>query len=210
MRTAQLMTLLCACAVSFSIATASHAAPPTDDSVDIKGLKKVFQFNLIGHPKTFTGSCGQGHRMFVTRGDKHAHIKVVDHNDGWHIEDCNATKGNQGELHIDGFTVVYDEEGNRIDIFSDIFIVVVRILGKPDGRLHICADTEEQHAADEFLGDEHGCVLGTFELNRNKGTSKFTLAPADIFTDETQNVIWSLDANNNFRIAQLRVYRVEQ
>jgi len=155
------------------------------------GWKKVYQFNLIGYPadKEYTGGCGGGGRIFVNRDAHHAHIVIRDHNDGWHVEDCNATTDNVGEIHS-------DELG--------VFKVFARILGKPNGNLHICA---------EILFDpdthDHVCELDVFELHRDGGKSIFQPAPDSIFDASLFDIIWSVTTNEDFRIANFRVYRVQ-
>lgn len=177
-------------ALTFFGPATAQANPPGVEP----GLKKEFQFNLIGYPKgkSYTGNCGDGSRMFVNRGAAHVHILVTDHNDGWHIEDCNVTDGT-GALHTD-YTVGQAE-----------WLVYVRILGKPGGELLICADQTTVHDADT---DEHLCLLGTIDLHREGGQSKFALQPNSIFDASLFGITWSVDTNDDFRIAQFRVYRV--
>src|SRR5688500_10425305 len=59
--------------------------------------KLVFSWNLIGTPGDYEGGCGQGHRIFVQRDASHEHILLRDHDDGWHIEECDATFGDTAE-----------------------------------------------------------------------------------------------------------------
>jgi hypothetical protein len=160
----------------------AFAAPP--GVVDVG--KKVFQFNLIGFPdhNVYNGNCGHGNRIFVNRGDHHAHIRIVDDNDGWYVSDCDATGGSTGEFHSD-------------DVGS--YLVFARILGKPGGELDICADVVSDH-------DDHLCLLGTFNMKREGGKSNFSIVPSSMFDAELEDIMWSLDVNHNFRIAQFRVY----
>jgi hypothetical protein len=157
------------------------------------GLKKVYQFNLIGKPvdKEYTGGCGGGSRIFVNRDAHHAHILVTDHDDGWHVANCNATAANTGELHT-------DELG--------LYKVYVRILGKPGGTLDICAETVVDHSV-SVVG-ETLCDLGTIKLLREGGQSKFQIAVSTMFDAELEDIMWSVDTNKDYRIAQFRVYRI--
>ena len=159
-----------------------EGARPADVPQD---CRLVYSFNLIGKPadQAYDGNCGSGHRIFVNRDENHAHILVSDHDDGWHVEDCNATDGHQGELHTDGLGI-YD--------------VYVRILGPEGGHLRICADQADVH--------DHLCALGTIDLTRGPGRSRFTLHPDSIFDAELEDIIWSVETNSGFRIAQFRVY----
>ncbi len=179
------------------------------------GLRKVFGFNLIGHPNEYTGGCGEGHRIFVDRNAKHAHIVVRhDAGDGWHIEDCNATaRGGRAELHA-------QETGE--------FYMYVRILGKPGGTLDICTDLLEDHSGfcaggNNELGEcitdsdctgggvcdlgenAHLCGIGTVYLKREGGKSSFSLETDELFADDLEDVMWNV-TTENFRIAQFRVY----
>lgn len=163
------------------------AKPPDVTS----GSKLVYSFNLIGYPagKEYTGGCGNGRRIFVNRDARHAHILLTDTDDGWWIEDCNATSDNQAILHTDG---------------ANVYELYVRILGKPGGKLFVCADTKEDHDS----GD-HFCLLGTIDLTRGKGRSKFKVQPSSLFDAELEDIIWSIETNKDYRIAQFRVYKIQ-
>ncbi len=205
---------LTACLAILVLAGVAEANPPGVP----QGMHKVYQFNLIGHPGEYTGNCGNGNRIFVPRDANHAHILITDDDDGWHIENCNATiRGNKAELHT-------DEVG--------LYAIYVRILGQPGGELDICADTAEDHSGvcsddsnnagdicnfdsdctgggDCALGDDaHLCLLGIIDLTRGSGKSKFTVAPSEMFDAELEDIIWSVDTNN-FKLAQFRVYELD-
>ncbi len=70
------------------------------------------------------------------------------------------------------------------------------ILGKSTGTLRICVNT----VTDE-LGD-HLCLLGDFTLNKDK---KFTLA-SKLFDGIYEEIVWHLDTDTDFRIAEVRLY----
>jgi len=152
------------------------------------GSKLVFNFNLIGYPasKPYTGDCGEGHRIFVNRDAKGAQLRITNDTVGWSIQDCNATADHQATLAT-----------------SDVglFDIYVRILGKPGGTLHVCADT-----LTDVLSGETLCQVGTLDLTRGKGSSKFSLAPSAIFDASLVDLLWTIDTNADFRIAQFRVY----
>jgi hypothetical protein len=151
------------------------------------GLKKVFQFNLIGRPNVYEGDCGEGKRIFVERDAKQAQILIEDEDDGWYIEDCNATGGNRASLHT-------DEVGK--------YLVYARILGKPGGELDICYGTLEDYEAGEDL-----CLIATFNMKRETGQSKFKIAPSAMFDAELEDLLWLVDTNKDYRISQFRVYK---
>jgi len=153
------------------------------------GSKLVFNFNVIGKPATqsFNGDCGDGHRIFVNRDAKAAQILVTNSTTGWSIEDCNATADHRAVLAT-----------NQAGIYD----IYVRILGKPGGNIHVCADT-----LSDFLSGETLCQIGTIDLTRGKGQSKFTLAPSAMFDASLIDIMWTVDTNADFRIAQFRVYQ---
>ncbi len=152
------------------------------------GSKLVFNFNVIGYPagKTYDGNCGDGHRIFVNREAKGAQVRVTNSTSDWSIVDCNATSDHQAVLATNQ-AAIYD--------------VYVRILGKPGGNIHICGNT-----LTDFLSGETLCLLGTIDLTRGSGQSKFSLAPSAMFDASLQDLMWTVDTNSNFRIVQFRVY----
>jgi len=152
------------------------------------GSKLVFNFNVIGYPatKSYAGDCGDGHRIFVNRDARGAQVRILNSTTGWSIEDCNATADHQAVLATSDVGI-YD--------------IYVRILGKPGGSLHVCADT-----LSDFLSGETLCQIGTIDLTRGKGQSKFSLAPSAMFDASLIDVMWTADTNADFRIAQFRVY----
>src|SRR5262245_4688072 len=147
--------------------------------------KHVFNWNLIGTPHDYQGGCGDGHRIFVERDAKGAQIVLKDENDRLRIEDCNATGGHQAVMHSDDLGV---------------FNVYARILGKPGGTLHVCVD---------LVSDTDGllCSIGTIDLKRDGGQSKFRLQPDALFDAELEDLLWIVVTNKEFRIVQFRVYQ---
>ena len=149
--------------------------------------KLVYSWNLIGTPHDYQGGCGDGRRIFVERDVNNAHIEITN-GDTWSIVDCNGTGGHLAEM-----------TSNDLGIYD----VYVRILGKPGGTLHVCAAQTVTDA------DADLCLLGTIDLTRGSGQSKFTVKPDSLFDASAFNVFWAVDTNADFRIAQFRVYQVE-
>ncbi len=145
-------------------------------------------FNLIDFPagKAYTGDCGEGHRIFVNREAKSAQLIIRNSPSGWEIIDCNATSDHQAVLGT--------SDAADLDIY-------VRILGKPGGTLHVCADTLADVLSGEVL-----CQVATLDLTRAKGQSEFQLAPSALFDASNIDLIWTMDTNADYRIAQFRVY----
>ena len=152
------------------------------------GSKLVFNFNLVGYPadQPYTGGCGNGHRIFVNRDANNAHL-LVQNGSTWTVVDCNATSDHQA--------VLQSSQAGVYDIY-------VRILGKPGGHLWICGDL----TIDPTTGDTL-CLAGTIDLTRNSGQSKFQLAPSTLFDASVEDVLWTIETNSDFRIAQFRVYQ---
>ena len=148
----------------------------------------VYSFEVIGYPagQTYDGNCGDGHRIFVNRDAKNAHVLVQNSAGGWGVVDCNATSDRQA--------VLATNQAGTYDVYT-------RILGKPGGHINICANT-----LTDFLSGETLCLLGTIDLTRSKGQSRFELAPSAMFDASLEDLIWTVQTNSNFRIAQFRVY----
>jgi hypothetical protein len=169
-------------ALSAAAASANPAPIPN-------GSKLVFNFNVIGFPigKGYQGDCGQGHRIFVNRDAKGAQVRVENSETGWSVVDCNATADHQAVLAT-----------NQAGIYD----IYVRILGKPGGTFKACANTMT-----DFLAGETLCLLGSIDLTRGKGQSKFSIAPSSMFDASLEDLMWTVDTNRDFRIAQFRVYQ---
>ncbi len=163
----------------------AHAAPAP---IPI-GSKLVYNFNVIGYPagQTYDGNCGSGHRIFVNREASKAQV-IIQNGGDWSVVDCNATSDHQAVLQT-----------NQAGLFN----VYMRILGKPGGHFFACGQTVADFATGDTL-----CLLGTIDLTRAKGQSKFQLAPSAMFDASLENLIWTVDTNANFRIVQFRVYQM--
>src|SRR2546422_9736292 len=152
------------------------------------GSKLVFNFNVLGYPagQSYDGGCGNGHRIFVNREASKARV-LVQNGTNWTIVDCNATADHQAVLQS-GQVGLYD--------------IYMRILGKPGDHFFACGQTVTDFASGDTL-----CLLGTIDLTRSSGQSKFQLAPSAMFDASLENLIWTVDTNPNFRIVQFRVYQ---
>ena len=179
----RIMTTVVALALTLASAVAVRANPKDIPA----GSKMVYNFNVIGHPGDYSGNCGSGHRLFVNRDANNAQVLITNSPSGWSVIDCNATSDHRAVLGT-----------NQAGLYD----VYVRILGKPGGHINICADTYE-----DFLAGETLCLLGTIDLTRAKGQSKFTLAPSAMFDASLEDLMWTVDTNRDFRIAQFRVYQ---
>lgn len=175
--------------VALALTLASSAAVQANPKDIPAGSKLVYNFNVIGFPSNhvYDGNCGNGHRIFVNREANNAQILIENSPTAWSVVDCDATGSHRAVLAT-----------NQAGVYD----VYVRILGKPGGNIKICADTFE-----DFLAGETLCLLGTIDLTRGKGQSKFQLAPSAVFDASLEDLIWTVDTNRDFRIAQFRVYQ---
>ncbi len=179
----KLLVFLLVTATAVAVAATAFAVPKDIPA----GSRLVYKWNLIGYPagQEYNGGCGNGDRMFVNRDANHAQVLVTNGTE-WNVTDCNATSDNRGELTTSQ---------------AGLYDVYVRILGKQGGSVYICADTYE-----DFMTGETLCLLGTIDLTRGSGQSKFQLAPASMFDASLFDIMWLVDTNADFRICQFRVY----
>jgi hypothetical protein len=174
-------------AASAVVAGGAQAAQPSVSGNGAPRGRHVFSWNLIGTPGDYEGGCGQGRRVFVERDAKQAQILFHDHDDGWHIEQCDATGGDVAEIHSDSL--------GTLDVYA-------RIVGKQNGRLQVCADTVVDVLAGETL-----CALGTIDLTRDGDKSRFKVQAGSLFDASLEDIIWNVETNTDFRIVQFRVYQ---
>ena len=169
--------------IATAAATTAFAVPKNIPA----GSKLVYKWNVIGYPagREYTGNCGDGNRLFVNRDANHAQV-LITNGTSWDVTDCNATADNRGEITT--------SEAGLYDVY-------VRILGKPGGNIRICADTFADFTSGETL-----CLLGTIDLTRGSGQSKFQLAPSSMFDASLEDLMWVVDTNPDFRLCQFRVY----
>lgn len=150
--------------------------------------KMAFKFNYIAKPVGTADkvNCGDGHRIFTERGATGHILWHSDLSSPPHIVDCltESIDGDQAQVNVDA-------PYNTLTYY-----VYVRLLGKPTGTLHVCVNT----VTDE-LGD-HLCLLGDITLTKDK---KFTLV-SKLFDGIYEDIVWHLDTNNDFRIAEVRLY----
>ena len=179
---------LVACTTALScvaiLAASAHAGPSPIPA----GSKLVFSFNVLGYPagQTYSGNCGNGHRIFVNREASKAQV-LIKNGSTWDVLDCNATSDHQAALQTN--------QAGTYDIY-------MRILGKPGGHIHVCGQT-----LFDYLSGDTLCLLGTIDLTRSSGQSKFQLSPAAMFDASLGDLIWTADTNADFRIVQFRVYQ---
>jgi len=163
---------------------AAGAKPP---GVDPSVGQQVFNMNIIGTPGDYTGGCGGGNRVFVER-DGHSQI-VWYGSDHFEVTWCDAT-GNDGPATVD-----VDRAGG----LAGDFVVYLRLLGKPNGSMDICVNGFPN------VQQTGVCELGTLSITRDGGKSVFQISPK-IWDSVYQNVLWDVQTNSDFRIAQMKVY----
>ena len=175
---ARYLSAIIGCALLLGAAATAEANPKDIPA----GAKKVYSFNVIGHPRGYTGNCGEGHRIFVPRDANNAQVTVTN-STRWEVLECGANgKATLGTSDV------------------GLFDVYVRILGKPGGKINICGDQFIDPITGEVL-----CLAGTIDLTREKGQSKFQIAPSSLFDASLEDILWTVQTSD-FRIAQFRVY----
>ena len=87
------------------------------------------------------------------------------------------------------------------------FDVYVRILGKPGGQIDICLN-DLSKVLDGEVDPDAACLIGTFSLKREGGRSKFAVATNKLFDDHYDDILWTVNTNDDFRNAQFWFYAV--
>jgi hypothetical protein len=152
--------------------------------------KKLANFNIIATPNEWVQDdsvcSNNGARMFFRRGTSPWTVTwnfdPLAH--GFDIVDCDGT--------TDKTAVVQQDAGTNVAIF-------VRIVGPKTSSLSLaCLDVLDPNGV-------NSCLLGTYNLSKSK---TFTRVTTHMFDDALSQVLWTLDASTNFRIAQVDVYEL--
>ena len=182
---------LAAALIIFFTATSAIGAPPGDSRDDDVG-KKLFSFNIISVPQTNwstndTTCTNSGHRIFFRRvasGSVGSILWTLDPKaaQNFKITDCDGTNDGMGAVLVNEKLSVY---------------VMIRIVGKKTDSLTLrCTEILEAGTDDLCLIDSE-----TF----NKGNS-FTKIMSNVFDDEMEQVLWTLETTTGFRNAQVWVF----
>ncbi len=146
----------------------------------------VYKWNLVGCPPAEgrVACCGSGDRLYVSRDVPEARV-LVTRGARWSVTDCDSAGDGCGGITA-GRPGVYD--------------VYVRIQATPGAR-PLGGDTYQ-----DWLSGETLCLVGTVDLSQGSGPSGLRVEPSTMFAAGAYDAVWSVDANPDYRICQLRVY----
>lgn len=154
--------------------------------------KKLFNFNILAIPNDSwsvddTTCTNSGHRIFFKRVNSGS-IGTVQWTldpaapQNFKITDCDGTSDGTGEVLVNEQLSVW---------------VMIRIVGKKTDSLTLtCAEIIEEGADDL-------CLIDTETFNKGKN---FTKIMTNVFDNELEQVLWTLETSTGFRNAQVWVY----
>ncbi len=181
-----------AVAMIFASTAIPAQAKPPGDTRDADVGKMLFKFNILAVPNSDwsaddTTCPNSGHRVFFERVDSGAIGTITWKLDpaatGIKIVDCDGT--------ADGTAVVEADE-------KVAFWVVLRVHGKATDSLSLtCTNIIESTNADDL------CIIDSETFGKGKS---FTKIMTNLFDDEYEEVLWSLETSTGFRNAEVRVY----
>ncbi|MFC2008531.1 hypothetical protein ACFLUT_00545 [Chloroflexota bacterium] len=195
MRSKSVFAIVVALVLLLSL-TGTALADKPDEGTKGNGLPKdagkSYNFNVIGVPdkdEAWGKSGGNGSRIFV---DRTGTTKVyVWGGDDFAIQDRDGTDGFVGtDGHSEataGIVLPYAEGKWECTVY-------VRLLGPVDASLRWKS---------EYYDGSNWLPLDTFTLSRN---SKFAIPNGKILADGVQDICWTWDLKNNFRIMQFRIF----
>jgi hypothetical protein len=159
---------------------------------------KSYNFNVIGVPNQKNwdpdsyDTGGNGKRIFVLRTG--TTLFYVHGGDGFEILDRDGTDGKVGwGLANPGLVLPYEGTLGDGEWKCEIY---VRLLGPVDSSVRF-KTTVWNGTAYVYLGD--------MEFTQTKGT-KFQCKTSKLLADDYQDLLWTMDQKNNFRIMQFRIF----
>jgi len=167
------------------------AAPPGDPRNSDVG-KKLFNFNILAVPQNNwnpndTVCTNSGHRMFFRRvqsGSIGSILWTLDPStpQNFQITDCDGTNDGTGAVLVNEQLSVY---------------VMIRIVGKKTDSLTLtCADIID-------VGIDDLCLIDSETFNKGKS---FTKIMSNVFDNDKESVLWTLDTSTGFRNAQVWIF----
>ncbi len=169
------------------------SANPPGDARDPDVGKLLYNFNLVAVPQddwvTDDAVCtNSGHRIFFERvpsGPLGTILWTLDlAASGFRITDCDATSDKEANILV-------DEEVE--------FWVMIRVLGAKTDSLDLtCTDVID-------VGVDDLCILNGVKITYHKDKA-FTKVMFNVFDDGLEQVLWTLETQTGFRIANVRIY----
>ncbi len=149
-----------------------------------------YNLNIIGvpNPKSDNFDGGNGARIFVDRtGSTQFYVHG---GDSYQVLDRDGTDGKVGSgLANPGITFPYDMATGTWQVQ-----IWMRLVGPKDSSVTWTS----------AYWDGYTYVLySTFNLDKS---SKFSLHTGDLLADGYQDMLWTLDPTNNFRVCQMRIF----
>ena len=178
--------------VSLMIPLANASAAPKGVKGNADIGKKLFNFNILAIPNDSwnvddTTCTNSGHRIFFKRVNSGSIGSVQWTLDpaapqNFKITDCDGTSDGTGAVLVNEQLSVY---------------VMIRIVGKKTDSLTLtCAEIIEEGADDL-------CLIDTETFNKGKN---FTKIMNNVFDNEVEEVLWTLETSTGFRNAQVWIY----
>lgn len=182
---------LAAALIIFLTATSAMAAPPGDPRTSDIG-KKLFSFNILAVPQTNwstndTTCTNSGHRIFFRRVQSGSIGSILWTFDpaatqNFKITDCDGTNDGTGAVLVNEQLSVY---------------VMIRVVGKKSDSLTLtCAEVID-------VGTDDLCLIDSETFNKGKS---FTKIMSNVFDNQLEQVLWTLETTTGFRNAQVWVY----
>lgn len=157
---------------------------------------KHYNLNVIGVPnqKNANFDGGQGSRIFILRTGV---TQVYVHGGtSYAVLDHDGTDGVVGTDRLNpGLILPYDAGADptwRVKIY-------VRLLGPVDSSIKWKV---------EYWDGSEWVLISEFTLNREK-PAKFSLKNSQILADGFEDILWTWDEKQNFRIMQMRLYLMD-
>ena len=159
---------------------------------------KSYNFNVIGVPNQKNWDAdsydtgGNGKRIFVLRtGTTQFYVHG---GDGFAILDRDGTDGKVGwGLNYPGLILPYEGTLGDGEWRCEIY---VRLLGPIDSSVHFKTTV--------WNGTAY-IYLGNMEFTQERGT-KFQCRTSKLLADDYQDLLWTMDQKNNFKIMQWRIF----
>jgi hypothetical protein len=186
-----LQAKLAAALIILLTATSAIAAPPGDSRHSDVG-KKLFSFNVLAVPQdnwsaNDTTCSNSGHRIFFRRVQSGSIGSITWTLDpaaaqNFKITDCDGTSDGTGAVLVNEQLSVY---------------VMIRVVGKKSDSLTLtCADIID-------MGTDDLCLIDSETFNKGKS---FTKIMSNVFDNELEQVLWTLETTTGFRNAQVWVF----
>lgn len=180
--------------VMFALAFSTNYvfANPPGGSRDSDVGKKLWSFNVLAVPQDNwsqddTTCSNQGNRIFFQRVNSGS-IGVIEWifdpaaNQNFDIADCDGTNDAKAKVIVNDVLSVY---------------VMIRIVGKKTDSLTLtCTQVLP-------VGEDDVCLIDTETFNKGKS---FTKIMENVFDNELEDVLWTLETSTGFRHAQVWVF----